>query len=220
MEGKMMTPANRLGYVSARPREGNNWHTPELYLGLVREVLKQIDLDPFSSEAANERVRALRYFGPDEDALLQDWAPTRSEPLPAGFIHVQTVFMNPPYSSPLAGRAVGKFIEEFNAGSFDEGVVLMNAATDTGWFHALAGIASALCFTKGRIQFVDGDGNKNVSGNTKGQCFFYVGAFEERFKRVFDRVGLVMMTTPRRRSANSEPITGMDPGKQDSMTFK
>jgi len=100
--------------------------------------------------------------------------------------HPLRVWMNPPYSSGTVNRAVNVFLEQWQAGNIEQAVVLTNNATDTRWFAALRQACSGICFTDHRISFESPDG-KRISGNTRGQTFFYFGpqakaaAFAERF---------------------------------------
>jgi phage N-6-adenine-methyltransferase len=175
---------NRLGYVGAKPgvpkRDSDSWYTPDKYLKQVREVLHGIDLDPFSSERANQRVVARRFFTAADDGFKQKWK--------AG-----TVFMNPPYSGRLCKLAVRKFIDEFTAGNFTDGILLVNNATETEWFQLALSHASAVCFTNHRISFLNDD-NKHVSGNTRGQAFLFFGrrTTADRFMSVFNSNGIVL----------------------------
>lgn len=176
-----------LAYVGRKPgeaaRDADDWHTPAPYVDAARKVMGSIDLDPFSSVEANAVVGAKRILTAAEDALACDWASPKT----------RTCWMNPPYSRGLSSKAVEKFIEQYDYGAFDQAVVLMNASTDTAWFHRMSGVASALCLTRGRISFV-GAGNKVASGNTKGQVFFYAGKNVDKFSKVFGEFGLVLMT--------------------------
>ncbi|MGO9046175.1 MAG: hypothetical protein ACLQFW_04700 [Xanthobacteraceae bacterium] len=51
----------------------NEWHTPAKYLAAAREVLGEIDLDPATSKAAQEVVKAKKFFTKDDDGLKQEW---------------------------------------------------------------------------------------------------------------------------------------------------
>ncbi len=155
--------AGRLGYVGKRPgsrRDSDSWYTPPRYLDAVRAVLGAIELDPFSSEAANLTVRARRYYTERDDAFRKSWL--------AG-----SVFMNPPYGRSCR-PAVEKFVEEFVSGHFSTGIVLVNNATETRFFQLLLNTSAAVMFTNHRIAFTNADG-KRISGNTRGQAFFYFG---------------------------------------------
>jgi phage N-6-adenine-methyltransferase len=156
--------AARLGYVGKRPgsirRDSDSWFTPPQYLVAVRTVLGRIDLDPFSSDVANLTVGAKHYYTESDDAFTKSWL--------AG-----SVFMNPPYGR-LCRPAVEKFVGEFLNGHFTAGIVLVNNATETRFFQLLLQTAAAVVFTNHRISFTNADG-KRISGNTRGQAFFYFG---------------------------------------------
>ena len=176
---------NRLGYIgrtpTERPRDADSWFTPGKYIDSVRQVMTGIDLDPFTSDKANEIVRASHIFTLENSAFENEWNVEE---------HVR-VFMNPPYSSGLCGRAIAQFIEQHEAMRFSEGIVLVNNATDTRWFRALISRCSAVCFTDHRISFWNTD-RKNVSGNTRGQAFFYFGRRITKFKNTFATHGCTL----------------------------
>lgn len=163
---------SRIGYVGAAPKraadapENNDWYTPHEWTAFARQVLDGIDLDPFTSAKANERVRAKRFFTIDDNAMAQSWD--------AG-----TVWMNPPYSRGLCAQATTKFLEEWREGKFNAGLILVNNMTDTRWFRDLLDECSALCNLTGRISFENGAGQR-VSGNTRGQTLF---VFDRTAKR-------------------------------------
>ncbi|MGB3725077.1 MAG: DNA N-6-adenine-methyltransferase [Glaciecola sp.] len=179
---------NKLAYIGAKPglaatakRDSDSWFTPPEYIDSVRAVLGTIDLDPFSSQRANEIVGASHYFCVQNSAFDNDWNITPSA----------KIFMNPPYSAGLCGRSVNRFVDQYEAKHFSEGIVLANNATDTRWFSALVNHCTAICFTNHRISFWNAD-RKNVSGNTRGQAFFYFGKRKAKFKKVFEKHGFVM----------------------------
>lgn len=165
----------KLAYVGSlvpgQDRDADAWFTPQRYLDMVRECLGgTIDLDPMSSVEANERVRATKILTKTDDAILCEWP------------KVRTAFMNPPYSSPLCAQSVDRFLKEFEAGTFQRGIVLVNNASDTRWFARLADACHAMCFTDHRIAFENVDG-KRVSGNTRGQTFFYFNRWKHANKQ-------------------------------------
>lgn len=118
----------------------DDWYTPEPVLAAVRSWLGPIDLDPCSSAAANERVRAGRFYTIDDNALVRPWNAT-------------TVYMNPPYSRGNIDRFVDKFLSEYRAGAFYRAAVLTNATTDTRAGQALLANADYAFFPRGRISF-------------------------------------------------------------------
>jgi phage N-6-adenine-methyltransferase len=182
----------RLGYIgrtpTEKPRDADSWFTPDTYLDSVRAVFGgKIDLDPFTSEKANEIVAARHIYTLEKSAFDHDWKHGKTT----------TVFMNPPYSAGLCGRAINRFLDQFEAKNFSEGIVLVNNATDTRWFNALVKHCSAICFTDHRISFWNAD-RKNVSGNTRGQAFFYFGGKIAKFQKTFEKHGFVMVPYGRR----------------------
>lgn len=176
-----------LGYVGKKPgdtsRDADDWHTPIVFIDDARKVMGSIDLDPFSSVEANAAIGAARIFTLADNAMGREWADPAT----------RNVWMNPPYSKGASSKAVDKFLDEYDVGSFDQAIVLMNASTDTNWFHRLGTVASAICLTKGRISFI-GTGGKATSGNTKGQVFFYFGKQVDKFDAVFSQHGMVLKT--------------------------
>jgi phage N-6-adenine-methyltransferase len=173
-----------VAYVGSSPvaytkdRDSDSWYTPEKYINSARNVFGgTIDLDPFSSNKANETVKATRIFTEKDDGCLQDW-------------NAKTVWLNPPYG-PLMKIAVNKFLTELQKSSFEQAIILCNNSTDTGWFKKLADTANALCFTDHRISFIAVDGKKS-SVNTRGQCFLYYGNGIDKFYREFSQYGLIV----------------------------
>ena len=161
-------------------KDSDAWYTPAQYLESAREVLGGFDLDPFSSESANEVVQASRYFTVEDDALTLEW-------------HAETLWMNPPYSRSVCAPAVDRLVREFEARRVENAIALTNNATDTKWFKTLAGAGAAVCFTDHRIAFWNEDG-KPLTGNTRGQTFTLLTRSDlvvERFAEEFAKHGLV-----------------------------
>lgn len=162
--------ASVLGYAGNKKSvDRNDWYTPDEYLYSVRMALGEIDFDPYSDIVANATVQAnfFRTKGCDQGAWPK----------------VKTVFMNPPYGRGLVERAVYELIEEWRKQDFTA-IVLTNNATETKWFQLLLLYANAVCLTDHRIAFYSVDG-KAVSGNTRGQAFFYFGTDFQRFYTAF-----------------------------------
>ena len=156
------------------------WYTPGLYLDAAIAVMGGIDLDPASSEAAQEHVRARRYFTLEDDGLSQQWS--------------GRVFLNPPYAMPFVKDFVRKMVAAYEAADISEGILLTNNATDTEWFHEAAYACAALCLTRGRIRFLEASNGDLVEkpSPTHGQTFFYFGPKSHQFEKVFSEHGIVL----------------------------
>lgn len=156
------------------------WYTPRKYLDAAIDVMGAIDLDPASSERAQEHVQASEFYTMVTDGLSQRW-------------HGR-VFLNPPYAMPHVKNFVTKMVEAYTTGDIDEGILLTNNATDTEWFHAAMRACAALCLTRGRIRFLEATDDELVekTAPTHGQTFFYFGHNPQTFKKVFSEFGFVL----------------------------
>lgn len=154
----------------------NEWYTPEEYLDAARDVLGAIDLDPASSAAAQKAVGAKRFFSEKQDGLKQEWR--------------GRVWLNPPYAQPLISEFVSKMVAERRAENVSAAIMLTHNYTDTAWFHEAASLADAICFTRGRVKFIDENGEE--AAPTQGQAFFYFGDDVPKFADRFASVGFVV----------------------------
>jgi len=152
----------------------NEWFTPAEYIAAAREVMGGIDLDPATHPIAQQTVQATEFYTRQDDGLSLSW-------------HGR-VWLNPPYAQPWIARFVDKMVAEFTEGSVEQAVMLTHNYTDTAWFHK-AQTEALLCFTRGRVRFVDPDGE--LCAPTQGQCFFYFGPERGRFREAFRRFGFV-----------------------------
>lgn len=171
----------RAGGIEAEANHGalgtgeNEWYTPIQYIEAAREVMGGIDLDPATSEVAQKAIQAAAHFTLQQDGLKQAWQ--------------GRVWLNPPYTQPAIHHFIEKLLTEATEGRVEQAIVLTHNSTDTLWFHRLEEVASRICFTKGRIAFIDSDGDPCAP--TQGQAFFYCGENGDRFAEVFKRFGFV-----------------------------
>lgn len=153
----------------------NEWFTPVQYIAAAREVMGEIDLDPASHPAAQKTVDALNFFTATENGLEQPW-------------HGR-VWLNPPYAAALITQFVNKLVQEVSDRNVQQAIMLTHNYTDSAWFHHAEASADLLCFTRGRVRFVDIYGIECAP--TQGQVFFYFGPEIDRFREVFSRFGFV-----------------------------
>ncbi len=158
---------------------GNNeWYTPARHIELARTVMGGIDTDPASSEVANRTVQAAQFFSADDDGRSKTWS--------------GRVWMNPPYAQPLMSDFAEAVASKFEAGEIDQACVLVNNATETQWFQRMLSTASAVCFPKSRIKFLDPDGNPS-GAPLQGQAIVYMGESVEAFVEAFSQEGAVLV---------------------------
>ena len=176
-EGEIISKAGvirlfKSAHVSHNSGE-NEWYTPARFVESARVVMGSIDLDPASSKLAQKTVKAAKYYTADTDGLDDK--------------HIWTgnVWMNPPYEAGY----IDKFITKMDESDVMASIVLVNNSTDTGWFETLTKKASAICFPKGRIKFIDKNG-KASGAPLQGQAIVYRGQCPDDFVSEFLQYGL------------------------------
>jgi hypothetical protein len=155
------------------------WHTPPEYIDLARRVLGEIDLDPASSDIAQQTVRAKRYFTLADDGARQPWE--------------GRVWLNPPFARPGIRDFTDKLLAEWASGRISAALMLTHAYTDSGWFTRVAREATAIAFPTKRVRFIGPSGGAlDTGGPITGQSVFYFGPDLARFAEVFGKVGVVV----------------------------
>jgi ParB family chromosome partitioning protein len=145
----------------------NEWYTPAFILDAAREVMGGFDCDPASSSKANLLVRATRYYTSQTNGLHQKTWGAR-------------VWLNPPYAQPLVGQFIDALAERVESGCVTQACVLVNNATETAWGQTLLALASSVCFLRGRVRFLDPDGQPS-GAPLQGQMLAYVGSLQGVF---------------------------------------
>lgn len=152
------------------------WYTPSKFIDAARGVMGSIDLDPASSEIANKQINASKIYTKEDSGLTQPW--------------YGNVWMNPPYNNSLVVEFTKKLIDELP--NIKQACILVNNATETRWFQNVLKHANAVCFIKGRIKFLDTEGNATGS-SLQGQTILYFGGNSEKFKLFFKDFGTCMI---------------------------
>jgi len=167
------------------PDRDNEWITPPWLCELVRKSAGgRIALDPFP--AAGSHV--------DPDRKLRNglgrtsWA----EAARGGLVYV-----NPPYSRDLLGRALERVLTEAEAGA--RLVLLVPSSTDVLWFHRAYAQAAQLCFLRGRVRF---EGRANFGPLFPSAVFHFNAdaAARARFAAAFEPRGIVISLRHRSRT--------------------
>jgi ParB family chromosome partitioning protein len=169
----------------------NEWYTPPQFIESARLVMGSIDTDPASCEVANRTVKAKRFFTKDDNGLRQTWS--------------GSLWMNPPYAQPLIARFSEKLVAELDAESITQAIVLVNNATETGWFQLMHQRATAVCFHKARIKFLDPEGRPGAP--LQGQAFLYFGPNVQAFLDEFARHGECVVKAPQAPSPQLPQVT-------------
>ena len=94
----------------AEPSGRDEWYTPPTIIEAARQLMGSIDLDPASCAEANKVVRAERWFGIKDDALMQPWH--------------GNVWCNPPYGARMIRVFWRKLAASLNAGEVNRACFL------------------------------------------------------------------------------------------------
>jgi len=148
------------------------YYTPIEFPTAAREVMGSIDLDPASSETANNKIKADYYF--NESGLDKTW--------------FGNIWMNHPFSRVNNPLWISKICSSFENGDIDQGICITFAATSETWFRPL--LSYPQCFIHGRTNYYLPDGTKK-KGVTKGSVITYLGDNNERFADIFSKFGTV-----------------------------
>lgn len=119
-------------------KENDEWYTPVEII----QSLGEFDLDPATSlQAHNLNHSAKHFYTAEDDGLKQDW--------------FGRVWLNPPYSNPLAQRFLTKMAEH------NRGIALVFAKIEAKWFHDMVlSHATAIKFLYNKVKFYRPDGTQ------------------------------------------------------------
>lgn len=150
------------------------WYTPPGIIERVRAVLGKIDLDPASSDVAQQWIQAETYYTA-ETPTQEPWA--------------GRVWLNPPFSAtPLW---VSRLEVAYNAGNVTEAILLVNSAVGYIWWEGLWR-RRPVCMLRERLCFYQEDGT--VGGQAKkGTTIAYYGQNTQRFIEHFCDLGRIIL---------------------------
>lgn len=175
-----LTTSGIVAFATGKPHVSfnsgeNEWYTPEYLIDSARIAMGNIDLDPASSKIANMKVGAKKYYDDEDNGLNKKW--------------YGNIWLNPPYSQPLISQFSEKINTEIN--NFTQACILTNNATETEWYQNILINASAVCFLKGRVKFLDIVG-KASGAPLQGQTIIYIGSKSKEFYNEFKQYGICM----------------------------
>jgi hypothetical protein len=150
------------------------YYTPVEIVDLARLTMGGIDLDPASSERANETVKASVFFTKDSDVLSANW--------------FGRVWMNHPFSRKNNDAWINKLVDEYENRNIEQACCITFSSTSEGWFRPL--LSYPQCFIFGRTHYRLPDGTIK-KGATKGSVVTYFGNDIDSFRRNFSEIGMV-----------------------------
>jgi ParB family chromosome partitioning protein len=166
-------------------QKSNEWFTPSRYINAARAVMGGIDLDPASCAAANQIVKAERYFTKEQNGLLQEWK-------------AKSIWLNPPYARTEHYQSgiklfVDKCLDAYQRGDVLQAIILVTAEINAKWFQPLWPFF--ICVPDHRVKFIAPQKDKRgVYQHMFGTCFVYLGPNEQKFIEVFSQFGHIVKT--------------------------
>ena len=162
----------------------NEAYTPAYFIDPIREFANGFDFDPYSSNEANQTVKAKHFYTIADNAFDSCWNYS-------GYGCIK-VWVNPPYSTKELKQAVNKVIE-FKEGK--EIYLLLNTDNSTEAYKLCLKHCTALMLVYKRIKFVRPYATCTKDQNNRAQTLFFFGtvnrAFE--FKQELSDIGKVFI---------------------------
>jgi len=153
------------------------YYTPSPIIEAARRTMGSISLDPASCHAANQPVKATRYFTIADNGLARDWI-------------ADTLWMNHPFSRQYNAAWIRKLIHEHMSGRIQQACCITFASTSEAWFRPLFDFPQ--CYLSPRTNYI-GTNGRPVRGVSKGSVVTYLGPNVDSFAREFSQLGNVMV---------------------------
>lgn len=176
------------------------WYTPGYVTDAAKAVLGQIDLDPFSSEKANDTVGALWYYDQEADGLSSSWQHPYRPYVP------MTLFINPPGGKhkgvSMPRLAWNKLQMALFEGTVKHAIWIAYSIEQLQQLQKPVETSIGkypMCIIDHRLRFIQ-DG-KPMSSPTHGNAAVYIpGTLDEsvNFEYIFSQFGQVYLPGKRR----------------------
>ena len=161
------------------------WQTPDKYIQAARDVMGEIDLDPISSDRANERIKAEKYYTVETNGLAQRWS--------------GRMWINPAYE--ILPECVQKLIDHYSNGDLEQALIITHTLTTwEPWFQDLLLFSDSFCFVAELVPWYPGHTpdlpqirmlRKDPVYDTRGSIVAYFGPNKDRFSEVFKKFGAI-----------------------------
>ena len=158
----------------------NEWITPQYIIDAARQAMGSIDLDPASSDIAQQTVQAQNYYTKAIDGFKQPWS--------------GNIWMNPPYgqrnhANKIYGAPawVRRLVKEFHAGSVTQACILIR---DGNSKFPLLG-KSFVCEPNYRIKFIDPLSGQVAKWPQHVCSIHYLGERPHDFANAFKHIGAI-----------------------------
>lgn len=175
------------------------YYTPKQIIEAARQTMDGIDLDPASSERANQSIAATVYFSQERDGLSQEWnvcgQSTRvwmnhpfgreDPPCDSGCTKKHAHHWNHHHGNH---KWIQKLIAEFKSGRVSQACCITFASTSEAWFQPL--LRQPQCYLSPRTNYILPNG-ETLKGVSKGSVVTYFGPNVNRFKTAFESLGVV-----------------------------
>ena len=150
------------------------WYTPSAIVEAARQTVSAIDLDPASSEIANQTVQATQFYTSADNGLMQPW--------------LGRVWLNHPFGRKGNAAWIGKLVAEYERGNVTAACCITYASTSEAWYRPL--LAYPMCFLHGRTKFIDPT-NRRRNSPSKGCTVAYLGNDVGAFTQAFAQLGTI-----------------------------
>lgn len=172
--------------------ETPEWYTPAHIIERVQYLFGHIDLDPCSNseDPALANVPARVHYAQPRNGLAESWRVEPFEDDHGEMSYAVRVYMNPPYGDEI-GAWVDRLVSAYESGEITEGVALLPARVDTGWWAKLRGYA--VCFVRGRLKFSGAENSAPFPS-----ALVYLGRDIDGFLDAFGEVGEIRPAAMRR----------------------